>query len=328
MSNVKLVKFEEVTPTLLPVAYFDGHLAELVNHLKLPIYGGYDGLDDMVFAFLTLPSGKTVTLGEYANSPRKGVDLYVDSKMAGISSVVYESCKQIGKPRNQVIWLRDNFQAEIEQLFEENGDISEIEKEVENQQVVYNPIACFQHSLGIYNQKHFPEYWAMLQYNLGSAYYKAFQDFDGDRGWNLSYAIYCYYQSRKIHSKDKYPERWEIFRETIKKVKTLCSIDLRRANLQEVNLSLANLNGTDLSESNLRYANLRGADLSETNLNGADFSNSNLTGANLSNSNVAKARFDYATGISSELREDLKQRGAIFDDRPPVESRSVLSYPY
>jgi hypothetical protein len=58
MSNVKLVKFEEVTPTLLPVAYFDGHLAELVNHLKLPIYGGYDGLDDMVFAFLTLPSGK------------------------------------------------------------------------------------------------------------------------------------------------------------------------------------------------------------------------------------------------------------------------------
>jgi hypothetical protein len=140
MSNVKLVKFEEVTPTLLPVAYFDGHLAELVNHLKLPIYGGYDGLDDMVFSFLTLPSGKTVTLGEYANSPRKGVDLYVDSKMVGISSIVYESCKQLGKPRNQVVWLKDNFQSEIEKLFEENNDIGEIEKEVENQQVIYNPI--------------------------------------------------------------------------------------------------------------------------------------------------------------------------------------------
>jgi hypothetical protein len=173
VSNVKLVRFEEVTPTLLRVAYFDGHLVSLINHLNLPIYGGYDDLDEMVFAFLTLPSGKTVVLGEYANSPRIGVDLYVDSKLEGIPEAVYECCKYLGEPQDQVAWFRDKFKSQIEQLFIECGNFNGIERVTrdDNQQVIYDPIACFQHSLQIYNREEFPEYWAMLQYNLGEAYY-------------------------------------------------------------------------------------------------------------------------------------------------------------
>jgi hypothetical protein len=210
VSNSKLVKFEEVTPTLLRVAYFDGHLAALISHLNLPIYGAYDSLDEMVFTFLTLPSGKTVTLGEYSNSPRIGVDLYVDSKMEGISAAVYESCQQLGTPGDKVVWFRDKFQSEIEQLFAEQGGIKEIEKEVgsENQQVIYDPISCFQHSLEIYDQAAFPAYWAMLKYNLGSSYYEAFKSRDGDRGRNLKLAISCYHQSEEIYTREQYPERW------------------------------------------------------------------------------------------------------------------------
>jgi hypothetical protein len=216
MSNRQLVRFEEVTPTLLPVAYFDGHLADLISHLKLPIYGGYNDLDEMNFSFLTLPSGNTVVVGEYSNAPRTGVDLYVDSKQVDIPAVVYESCQQLGKSRNQVVWFSEKFQAEIDKLFMEQGDIQEIERSKFGiQEVIYNPIVCFQHSLKIYDRAGFPEYWAMLQYNLGTSYYNAFKSGDGDQCQNLKLSIYCYYQSLEVYTGDRFPERWEISQKSI-----------------------------------------------------------------------------------------------------------------
>jgi Pentapeptide repeats (8 copies) len=327
MSNRQLVIFEEVTPTLLPVAYFEGHLADLISHLKLPIYGGYNDLDEMNFAFLTLPSGSTVVVGEYSNAPRIGVDLYVDSKQVNIPVVVYESCQQLGKSRNQVVWFSEKFQSEIDQLFMEQGDIQEIDKstEVGIEEVVYNPIACFQHSLRIYDRIEFPEYWAMLQYNLGTAYYQAFKSGDGNRGRNLKWAIDHYEQSEEIYTQDKYQERWKISQDTFKLVKKLSSEDLCGADLIGANLSGTSLNRANLHKANLSSADLSGADLSEAILSGAIFSEARLYKTDFKNSNVMGAKFTYAYGISLELREDLKQRGAIFDDRPPVDSRSILS---
>jgi hypothetical protein len=244
MSNRQLVRFEEVTPTLLPVAYFDGHLADLINHLKLPIYGGYNDLDEMNFAFLTLPSGKTVVVGEYSNAPRTGVDLYVDSKQVDIPAVVYESCQQLGKPRNQVVWFSEKFQAKIDQLFMEQGDIKEIEKSTDFgiQEVIYDPIACFQHSLKIYDREEFPEYWAMLQYNLGTAYYDAFKSGDDDQGRNLKWAIDCYYRSLEVYTGDRFPKRWEISHK---------SILISQKSLLEVENSLLKYTNSDNKKSEL-----------------------------------------------------------------------------
>jgi hypothetical protein len=220
MNQQELVRFEEVTPTLLRVVFFDGHLASLISHLNLPIYGGYDGLDEMVFAFLTLPSGKTVVLGEYANSPRTGVDLYVDSKLVGIPAAIYESCQQLGMPKNQVVWFRDKFQDEIDKLFAEQGDVQSHEKVtgLEIQSVIYDPIACFQHSLGIYDRAEFPEYWAMLQHNLGLAYADRIQ---GDRRENLEKSIECFHNSLEIYTQDEFPEKWEINQEDLMKSQQL-----------------------------------------------------------------------------------------------------------
>ncbi len=327
MNNLKLVKFEEVTPTLFRVAYFDSHLAELISHLNLPIYGAYDGLDEMVFAFLTLPSGRTVTLGEYANSPRIGVDLYVDSKMDDIPAAIYEGCQQVGIPKSQVVWFRDKFQSEIDQLFIEEGDIKEIEKsvEIEFREVIYDPITCFLHSLKIYDPGRFPEYWAMLQYNLGSAYYQAFQSGDGDQLHNLTRAIYCYSQSELIYTVRRYPKRWRISQEVFRQVKVLRFMNLTGANLGGANLSGADLSGADLSGANLSGANLSGADLSGADLSSLSYVETDLSGAKFSNSIVTGATFTYPIGLSVELQKDLQQRGAIFDDRPPVDSRSIIS---
>jgi uncharacterized protein YjbI with pentapeptide repeats len=336
MNQPELVRFEEVTPTLLRVAFFDGHLASLISHLKLPIYGGYDGLDEMVFAFLTLPSGKTVVLGEYANSPRTGVDLYVDSKLVGIPAAIYESCQQLGMPKNQVVWFRDKFQVEIDKLFAEQGDVQLHEKitGLEIQSVIYDPIACFQHSLGIYNRAGFPEYWAMLQHNLGLAYADRTQ---GDRLMYLERATECFKKAQAIFTHDNFPAKWEINEHDLKKfeeefqrldelkqslVKDIFDQQISGRNLQGVDLSFIDMDGLyarrsapypieHLRPAYLRDADLKGANLEATHLNSADLVGANLReailiatklqGANLTGADLSYANSSYADLVEANL---------------------------
>lgn len=88
------------------------------------------------------------------------------------------------------------------------------------------------------------------------------------------------------------------------------------ANLFGSDLSGADLSGADLSEANFFGVNLRRADLSGANLFGTD-----LSGADLSYANVKNARFANNLGISEDLKLDLIDRGAIFDDSSGDRSR-------
>jgi Pentapeptide repeats (8 copies) len=71
----------------------------------------------------------------------------------------------------------------------------------------------------------------------------------------------------------------------------------------------------------LRSSNLISADLSYADFTDADLRNANLTEANLTNTsfigaNIKKARFGYNLGISQNMKLDLIERGAIFEDLP------------
>ena len=100
--------------------------------------------------------------------------------------------------------------------------------------------------------------------------------------------------------------------------------DLTDADLSEANLSGANLSGADLSgayleNANLSYTDLHRASLALANLGSADLCGANLRDTNLSNANlsgakVKSARFGNNPGLSQELKENLRQRGAIFED--------------
>ena len=93
---------------------------------------------------------------------------------------------------------------------------------------------------------------------------------------------------------------------------------LIRANLIDVNLNGANLSHAKLIRANLIDVNLNGADLSHVNLSHADLIDVNLNDADLSGSKV-KNSFWSNSGISDSLRQDLLDRGAIFEDSPPKE---------
>jgi uncharacterized protein YjbI with pentapeptide repeats len=119
----------------------------------------------------------------------------------------------------------------------------------------------------------------------------------------------------------------------------LSGIELSGANLHGVNLRGADLTDADLSEANLSGAKLSGADLSGAylenadlsqsdchrasfalaNLISADLSEANLISANLSNANLSAAKVDKTIfgnnpGIAEEIKLNLHERGAIFQE--------------
>lgn len=99
----------------------------------------------------------------------------------------------------------------------------------------------------------------------------------------------------------------------------LSNADLHRVSLALANLSGANLSGANLSEANLSSANFSDANLKNANLSHADLHRASLMLANLTdttwlNSRVEEARFSRSSGLSEQWKQDLKQRGAIFED--------------
>jgi uncharacterized protein YjbI with pentapeptide repeats len=118
----------------------------------------------------------------------------------------------------------------------------------------------------------------------------------------------------------------------------LSGISLGMANLYQANLRGANLTDADLSEINGRHASFKGADLSGallanadlsyadfyrsslalsnligSNLEGANLIEVNITQANLSGAKVTGAKFADNVGMTAELRESLRLRGALCD---------------
>jgi Pentapeptide repeats (8 copies) len=331
------VRFEEVTPAHEYAAFFNVSIAPLVAHLGLPIFDGYDDLDDLQLAFLTLPSGETVTLGEYAGMP--GTSLYIEVTMQSIPQIIFDSCQQLRVSQTELEWVHPDRQVEVEGLSAEHSEIEGIER-ISTAELQLNndlePIDCFFHALKIYTRRKFPEQWAMLQHNLGLAYYHRIK---GERWENLIKSITCFYQSLQFFTKDKFPQKWQInqddlsqSQEALKVEKQNLIRDILDRHIEERYLASVDLSGADLHSADLSGANLRGADLSGANLRGADLSNANLIFADLNDANMHFAKVDntnfgYNQGISELMRQDLTDRGAIFEDAPGDRSESRTLIP-
>jgi Pentapeptide repeats (8 copies) len=360
------VRFEEVTPTNEIVVYFDAQLTDLLAGTGLPIFSGYDDLDNIQFAHITLPSGNTVVLGQYGNAPEVGVDLYVEldrkhnsTTIFNIPALVVETLRYLAIPREIAIWFHPDYETEIDDLYSQDDELESIPKIPTEELALsneYEPIDCFYYALEIYTREKFPEHWAMLQHNLGLAY---FDRIKGERWENLQKSIECFNNSLTVFRQDEFPEKWQINQEDLSqsrelwqvekqnlirdildrpiKGRYLSSVNLRNANLicanlsgsnlSYANLSVANLSVANLSIANLSRANLSGSYLIDTNLSHADLRFSDLSGANLKGANVDKAQFGDNEGISELMRQDLIARGAIFEDSPGDRSESRTLVP-
>jgi hypothetical protein len=228
--TIRRVRFEEVTPAHEYAAFFDCSIKSLITPLGLPIFDGYDDLDDLRLAFFTLKSGETVTLGEYINSPQPGTSLYVDSAMQNIPQIVFESCQQLQVSRKEVVWFHPDWQQAINRLYAEYGEVEKERSSLPIRELPpsyqYEPIDCFAHALQIYTRQDFPEYWAMLQHNLGLAYFdQGAEHIKGRkiiRAWlALRAAIVCFNYSLEIYTQNDFPQKWEINQQDISKTRQL-----------------------------------------------------------------------------------------------------------
>jgi hypothetical protein len=85
--------------------------------------------------------------------------------------------------------------------------------------------------------------------------------------------------------------------------RTLQSVDLSGAYLNDTNLSGAELYNANLTGANLTGANLSGTYLSYAKLSGADLGGANLSGAELYKANLSGARFNNAKLSGADLRD-------------------------
>jgi uncharacterized protein YjbI with pentapeptide repeats len=313
------VRFEEITPTNEIVAYFNTQLSDLVAGRGLPILLGYDDLDDIQFSFIELPSGNIVVLGQYENAPEIGVDLYVELNLTQnpsatadkIPDLVIETCKYLAIPRSTAIWFHPDYERAIDKSYPSNGEISNfsellrkeihLDKEREPFASAFREeIDCFYYALDIYPREKIPEYWAMLQHNLGLAYYHRTE---GERWRNLQESIDCFTRSLEVFNEDEFPQKWQINREDL--YRSIAELTVEKQNLirdilerpdRSRDLRGSNLSGADLRATNLSYANLFG-----TNLINANLSYANLFGTNLINANLSYANLSYANLINANL---------------------------
>jgi uncharacterized protein YjbI with pentapeptide repeats len=304
------VRFEEVSPANIGAAFLDASIESLVVPLDLPIYDGYDGLDDLQLTFLTLPSGATVTLASYLNSPQPGTSIHVDSAMHNIPQIIFESCQQLQVSREEVLWFHPDWQDEIDRLYAEHGAIEKRQKPLQGeelrQSIYYEPIDCFNHALRIYTRQDFPLYWAMLQHNLGLAYFNRSK---GSHLQNLQLSIKCFKYSLDFYNKDEFIEKWQLNQHSLKKSQQSLKL-LKKKNLIKNIIArprlFRKLNGVDLIRANLRganlgYANLINAKLGSIDLSGAELNNANLSNAKLGSGNLTVANLSDAHLINAKL---------------------------
>jgi tetratricopeptide (TPR) repeat protein len=217
------VRFEEVTPTNEIVAYFNAQLPDLLAGTGLPIFPGYDDLDSIQFAYITLPSGNTLVLGQYGNAPEIGVDLYVEfdpknnstAISTNIADLVVETLRYLTISRDTAVWFHPDYETEIELLYAKDVEFESIPKIPTEELALsteYEPIDCFYYALEIYTREKLPEHWAMLQHNLGLAY---FDRIKGERWENLQKSIECYHKSLEVFMQDNFPAKWQINQEDL-----------------------------------------------------------------------------------------------------------------
>jgi hypothetical protein len=97
-----------------------------------------------------------------------------------IPQIIFNSCQKLkisrfakgDATRTEIEWIHQDWREEVERLDSEHGEIESIARP-KFEEIIPSPerepIDCFYCALEIYPRDRIPEYWAMLQHNLGLA---------------------------------------------------------------------------------------------------------------------------------------------------------------
>ena len=144
---------------------------------------------------------------------------------ANIPALVVETLRYLAIPRETAVWFHPDYETEIDRLYSEHGEIEPTDR-LELASLPPNeecePIDCFYYALEIYNREKLPEYWAMLQHNLGLAY---FDRSKGERWEHLQKSVECFNKSLEVFTQDKFQKKWQIAQEDLSQSKEALEVE-------------------------------------------------------------------------------------------------------
>jgi hypothetical protein len=113
IANTALINLEDLTPATMTVAMFDREPHDLTANTDLVFRSGYDDLDYLDFAMLTLPSGHDVTLVRHQGSPQSGTELCVRPNLENVAAVIHETCAFLSINESSIQWIHPDIQQQI-----------------------------------------------------------------------------------------------------------------------------------------------------------------------------------------------------------------------
>lgn len=113
ITNTTLINLEDITPATMTVAMFDREPQDFQINNGLVFRSGYDDLDYLDFAILTLPSGHDVTLVRHQGSPQPGTELCVRSDLENVASVILETCAFLNITKFDLQWIHPTIEQQL-----------------------------------------------------------------------------------------------------------------------------------------------------------------------------------------------------------------------
>jgi energy-coupling factor transporter ATP-binding protein EcfA2 len=101
----QLIDLGEVTLATMPVAVLQIEPDELMTTRSLRFREGYDDLDSLVFATLSLPSGREATLVRHTHSPNSGTEICVLPDEIENSHSILETVEMLGLTVADLVWI-------------------------------------------------------------------------------------------------------------------------------------------------------------------------------------------------------------------------------
>jgi hypothetical protein len=113
ITDTTLINLEDVTPATMTVAMLKQEPHDLQTNNGLVFRSGYDDLDYLDFAMLTLPSGHDVTLVRHQGSPQPGTELCVRSNLDSVAAVILETCMFLNIDESSLQWVHPTIEQQI-----------------------------------------------------------------------------------------------------------------------------------------------------------------------------------------------------------------------
>ena len=112
-TDTTLINLEDATPATMTVAMFKQEPHDFQANNVLVFRSGYDDLDYLDFAMLTLPSGHGVTLVRHKGSPQPGTELCVRSDLDTVTSVIHETCTFLNITKSDLQWIHPMIEQQV-----------------------------------------------------------------------------------------------------------------------------------------------------------------------------------------------------------------------